>query len=316
MKRSTWLTLALLTTALTLAGCGGDESTTTTATTTSSAQALPSDVQGVSDAIDTAGRNSTAETSTIVSSTETVATSNAQANANVVVATGEFVSPVSSELAPKYPARVARMYVDEGSRVKKGQPLLELDSEYMRLNLRSAEAEVARAKAARDEAQRDLQRKKELVAKDSIPRATFDRSQAVYDQTSAALMSASAQASLLRRQIADATLRSPVDGVIAEKRTEVGAKLGDGGVAFLVVQTSPLRLRFAVPERYLGRIKIGQKVTAHVDPYPNENFTGTIKTIGGVIDVKTRTMFAEAEFANRDNRLRPGLFARVEADLK
>ncbi len=316
MKRSTCLTLALLITALTLSGCGGDESKTATATTTSSAPALPSDVQGVSDAIDTAGRNSTAETSTIVSSTETVATSNAQANANLVVATGEFVSPVSSELAPKYPARVARMYVDEGSRVKKGQPLLELDSEYMRLSLRSAEAEVARAKAARDEAQRDLQRKKDLVAKDSIPRATFDRSQAVYDQTSAGLMSAGAQASLLRRQIADATLRSPVDGVIAEKRTEVGAKLGDGGVAFLVVQTSPLRLRFAVPERYLGRVKVGQPVTAHVAPYPNENFTGTIKTIGGVIDVKTRTMFVEAEFANRDNRLRPGLFARVEADLK
>ncbi len=316
MKRSTYLTLALLTTALTLAGCGsGDESKAATETT-ASAPALPSDVQGVSDAIGTAGKSSTAETSTIVSATGTAVTSTAQTTDDSLVATGEFVSPVSSELAPKYPARVARMYVDEGSRVKKGQPLLELDSEYMRLNLRSAEADVARTKAARDEAQRDLQRKKDLVAKDSIPRAMLDRSQAVYEQTSAAVMSAAAQAALLRQQIADATLRSPVDGVIAEKRTEVGAKLGDGGVAFLVVQTSPLRLRFAVPERYLGKIKAGQQVTAHVDPYPNENFTGTIKTIGGVIDVKTRTMFAEAEFPNRDNRLRPGLFARVEADLK
>jgi membrane fusion protein (multidrug efflux system) len=194
--------------------------------------------------------------------------------------------------------------------------VLELESQYIRLNLQSADAEVARARAARDEAQRDLQRKKDLVAKDSIPRATFDRSQAMFDQANAAFMSASAQASLLRQQIADATLRSPVDGVIAQKRTEVGAKLGDGGVAFVVVQTSPLRLRFAVPERYLGRIKVGQQVSAQVDPYPGEKFTGTIKTLGGVIDPATRTMFAEAEFANRDNRLRPGLFARVEADLK
>jgi membrane fusion protein (multidrug efflux system) len=317
MKRSIYLTLAL-TTALTLAGCGSKDESKATDTAASATATLPSDVQGVSDAIDTAAKSSTTvETSTIVSANGTAATtSSAQASDDSLVATGEFVSPVSSELAPKYPARVARMYVDEGSRVRKGQALLELDSEYMRLNLRSADAEIARAKAARDEAARDLERKKGLVAKDSIPRATLDRSQAVYDQTSAALMSASAQASLLRQQIADATLRSPVDGVIAEKRTEVGAKLGDGGVAFLVVQTSPLRLRFAVPERYLGKIKAGQQVTAHVDPYPNENFTGTIKTIGGVIDVKTRTMFAEAEFPNLDNRLRPGLFARVEADLK
>ena len=60
---------------------------------------------------------------------------------------------------------------------------------------------------------------------------------------------------------------------------------------------------------------IRDRVTATVDPSPNEKSEGTVKTIGGVIDPKTRTMFAEAEFANRDGRLRPGLFARVEAKL-
>ena len=102
---------------------------------------------------------------------------------------------------------------------------------------------------------------------------------------------------------------------MAEKRTEVGARLGDGGVAFVVVQLSPLKLRFQVPERYLSRLQRGDRVTARVDPYPNETFQGTIKTIGGVIDPKTRTMFAEAEFSNADGRLRPGLFARVEAKI-
>ena len=310
MKRLISLAIVLIVTAIVI-GCGSKEEVTTSTTSTTtetaaSAPALPADVQQVSDAINTATTASAASTST---------TADASTSGSVV-ATGEFVSPVRSELAPKFPGRVAKMYVDEGSRVRRGQPVLELDSQYMRLSLQSADAEVARARAMRDEAGRDLQRKKDLVAKDSIPRATFDRSQATYDQANAALMSASAQASLLRQQIADATLRSPVDGVIAQKRTEVGAKLGDGGVAFVVVQTSPLRLRFAVPERYLGTIRVGQPVTATVDPYPNEKFTGTIKTLGGVIDPATRTMFAEAEFANRDNRLRPGLFARVEADLK
>jgi multidrug efflux pump subunit AcrA (membrane-fusion protein) len=56
-------------------------------------------------------------------------------------------------------------------------------------------------------------------------------------------------------------------------------------------------------------------VTARVDPYPNETFTGVVKTIGGVIDPRTRTMFAEAEFPNADARLRPGLFARVQVKL-
>jgi RND family efflux transporter MFP subunit len=302
-KRSLIVFLVLSLLALGAIGCSSDESkaeTTTAVATTTEAPALPADVVDLTASATPDGTTAAASTA---------------ADPNRFTATGEFVSPVRSELAPKTPGRVARVHVDEGSRVRRGQPVLELETDYARINLQAAEAEVARAKAALDEASRDLDRKKGLAAKDSIPRATLDRSQAVFDQASAALAAATAQAALYRQQIADSTLRSPVDGIIAEKRTDVGARLGDGGVAFVVVQISPLKLRFAVPERYLGRIQPGDKVTARVDPYPSETFEGTIKTLGGVIDPKSRTMFAEAEFANRDGRLRPGLFARVETKL-
>ena len=307
-KRPLILILTVLTLPLGVLSCSSDESkadtaatATTASTATHEAPPLPADVQEIAAATKAAN--------------DTAGSTQAAADASSFEATGEFVSPVRSELSPKLPARVAKLYVDEGQRVTRGQPVLVLENDYARLNLQTAEAEVARAKAARDEAARDLARKKELVAKDSIPRATFDRSQAMYDQASAALAGASSQTALLRQQIADSTLRSPVTGIVAEKRTEVGARLGEAGVAFVVVQTSPLKLRFQVPERYLGRVEPGDKVTAHVDPYPNETFEGVIKTVGGVIDPKTRTMFAEAEFANRDGRLRPGLFAKVSTKL-
>lgn len=304
MKRVVFLTLILTPLVLGLSACSTDESkaetTTTAVTSTSEAPALPSDVADVA-AVNTAAA-------------ETAAT--ATASASAFEATGEFMSPVRSELSPKLPGRVAKLYVDEGSRVHRGQPVLLLESDYARIHLQSAEAESARARAARDEAARDLERKKELMAKNSIPKATFDRSQAMYEQTSAAYAGANAQVSLLRQQIADSTLRSPVDGIVAEKRTDVGARLGEAGVAFVFVQLSPLKLRFQVPERLLGKITVGDRVTARVDPYPGETFEGTIKTVGGIIDPKTRTMFAEAEFANKDGRLRPGLFARVETNVK
>jgi RND family efflux transporter MFP subunit len=301
MKRILILMLTLA--ALVLAGCSSDESkadTATTATTSAEAPALPSDVADVA-AINTAAVETAATATTASSAFE---------------ATGEFISPVRSELSPKLPGRVAKLYVDEGSRVRRGQPVLLLESDYARINLQAAEAESARAKAARDEAARDLERKKELVAKNSIPKATFDRSQAMFEQTTAAYAGANAQVALLRQQIADSTMRSPVDGIVAEKRTDVGARLGEAGVAFVFVQLSPLKLRFQVPERLLGKITVGDRVTARVDPYPGETFEGTIKTVGGIIDPKTRTMFAEAEFANKDGRLRPGLFARVETNVK
>jgi len=192
------------------------------------------------------------------------------------------------------------MYVDEGSHVSKGQPILELETDYLRLNLDRANADTARAKAAEDDARRDLDRKKDLIAKDSIPRATYDRSQSAYDQAVAMRQSTVAQAALLRQQINDATLRSPIDGVVAEKRADVGERLGDNSVAVVIVQISPLKLRFKVPERYLASVHIGETVKASVDPYPNETFEGKVTTVGGVVDSATRSFLVETEFANRD----------------
>ena len=291
MKRV--LALILLTVA-----CAKKPATQAT-TTTGEAPPLPADVASVSATTDTATKAGVA------------AVSEATAG-DALVASGEFIASTRSELAVKMPGRVARMYVEEGSRVSKGQPVLDLETDYLRINLQRANADVARAKAAEADAARDLERKKELIAKDSIPRATFDRSQANYDQAAAARQSAEAQASLLRQQLSDATLRSPINGVVAEKRTDVGQRLGEATVALVIVQTSPLKLRFRVPERYLAVVNKGDEVKASVDPYPNQVFAGRVTTVGGVIDSASRSLVVETEFANRDGKLKPGLFARVE----
>ena len=263
---------------------------------------LPADVQNVASAVTTT--TATSET-TGQAATE---------SAGTVVATGEFVSPVRSELAAKIPGRVAKLYVDEGSRVRVGQPLLALETDYTRLNLQKAEADAQRAAAAEVDTQRDLDRKKELIKNNSIPQATYDRTVAAYDQAHASKASMLAQAAIFRQQLSDSVLRSPIDGVIAEKRTNVGQRLQDNTVALVVTQLSPLKLRFRVPEKYLAQVRIGQRVKATVDPYPNQLFEGKITTVGGVIDPATRSFFVETEFPNRDGRLRPGLFARVEME--
>jgi membrane fusion protein (multidrug efflux system) len=291
---------------ITIAAACAKKDATPAATTTKEAPPLPADVQSVSAAA--------TDTSTTTAGGETGAL--AQSAGNAIVATGEFASPVRSELSAKLPGRVAKMYVDEGSVVSKGQPVLELETDYLRLNLQRAEADLARAKAAEEDARRDVARKKELIAKESIPQATMDRSQSMYDQATAARQAAEAQAALLKQQISDSTLRSPIDGVVAEKRTDVGQRLGDNTVALVLVQTSPLKLRFRVPEKYLSSVRIGQPVTASVDPYPNQKFSGKVSVVGGVIDTATRSMLVETEFPNRDGKLRPGLFARVEMDTK
>lgn len=300
MKRSSIITTSILILALPF-GCAKKD-TVAAATTTHAAPALPGDVQGVAAA---------ATGTEAVTTTQSAALASSESG-GTIVATGELISPVRSELAVKFPGRVAKMYVDEGSRIHRGQPLLDLETDYPRLNLEKAQADIVRAESVEQDAQRDLNRKKELIGKESIPQATYDRSQAMFDQARAAKQSMQAQAAIFRQQIADSTLRSPIDGVVAEKRTDVGQRLGDATVALVVVQTSPLKLRFRVPEKEIARVRNGQNVKATVDAYPGDVFQGRVAVVGGVVDPATRSFTVETEFPNRDGKLRPGMFARVE----
>ena len=302
MNRPLVRTIILLIAALAIFACSKKDSAQAATVTTTQAPPLPADVQAVA--------SSGAAAASAADSTREARV----ATQEKIAATGEFVSPVRSELSAKMPGRVAKVYVDEGSRVSKGQPLLELESDYVRLNLQRAEADAMRAKAMRDDARRDVERKKLLIGSNSIPPATMDRSQSAYDQAAAAFASAMAQAALLRQQLADSVVRSPIDGVVAAKRTDVGQRLGDNTVAVIVAQTSPLKLRFRVPERYLASVRRGQPVRATVDPYPGQVFAGRVTVIGGVIDPATRSLLVETEFPNRDGKLRPGMFARVELE--
>jgi membrane fusion protein (multidrug efflux system) len=299
----------LLVAGLTAAGCGGgssDSGSKTAQKTSQETPPLPADVRDVAGL--TKPQGTAAETATPAGEDQ-------ESDQGGVVATGEFVAPVSSEVAVRVPGRVGRVFVDEGQRVSKGQPILQIETEYLALDLKRAEAEVTRARAAASEAERDFHRKEELVAKDSVSRAAYDRSQSAFQTAQAAVEGAVASRDLSRQRLADAVVRSPLTGVVAEKRTDVGERLSDNSVAFVIVQTSPIKLRFRLPERYIARVREGQTVRAEVDPYPGETFQGRVSVVGGVVDPTTRTVAIETEFPNRDGRLSPGLFARVQIDL-
>jgi membrane fusion protein (multidrug efflux system) len=237
-------------------------------------------------------------------------------DSSVLRETGELVSSVQSELSAKLPGRVGKIFVDEGASVRRGQPLLELETDYLKLDVDRAEAMLARAQAAEGEARRDFERKEGLLAKGSVSQAVYDRTKATLDQAVAARAEAEAALALAKQRLADAVLVSPIDGIVAEKKTDVGERLGEATVAFVLVQISPLKIRFRLPERYLAQVERGQVVRARVDPYPDEVFEGKVTVVVHAVDSQTRTFAVEAEIPNRDQRLKPGLFARVELDLR
>ncbi len=248
---------------------------------------------------------------------ETLAGVTREATEAELVVTGEFVSPEVSQVAIRNPGRVERVVVEQGQRVRAGQPLLYQETAYLELDVARTMGEVARAEAAFEDAKRELDRKELLRKKESVPAATLDRALSGYEQARAVLDIAKAMLATSEQRLADAVLRAPFDGVVMERRTAAGERLSERqDVAFVLARTSPLKLRFDVPERYLATVKEGQAVRATIDPFPGESFEGRVDLIAQTIDPTTRTFFVEARFPNSDGRLRPGLFARVQLELE
>lgn len=224
---------------------------------------------------------------------------------------GEFISVQRSELTPRIGGRVKSVRVDEGALISSGDTLLELETEYLDLDVRQAAAELARAQAALTEAERDAQRKTELVAKGSVSEATSLRSSSIFEQAKAQLEAARVRLALAETRRRDSVLRAPFGGVVERRMVNVGERLAEASPAFSIVQLAPLKLRFRVRETDLTLVRKGQQVEAEVEAYPGVKFRGVISVAGGAVDPATRTFLAEARFDNRDLRLRPGLFARV-----
>lgn len=262
----------------------------TPAPTKAPGKAMPSDVRELAAAVEKAGQESAALSARY---------------------SGEFVSSQRSEVTPRIGGRVKNVRVDEGAVVNRGAVLLELETDYLDLDVKQAAAEVARAQAAVNEAERDAARKAELVAKGSVSEAANLRSTSVFEQAKAGLDGAKARLALAETRRKDAVLTAPFRGVIEQRRVNVGERLTEGTPAFLIVQLAPLKLRFRVRESDLTLVRKGQSVEAEVDAYPGMKFRGVISVAGGAVDPATRTFLAEARFANTDLKLRPGLFARV-----
>jgi RND family efflux transporter MFP subunit len=262
---------------------------------------------------------------------------------------GTLAADETSEVAAAAPGIVTKVHIDVGSRVKKGDPLVELDKRdpslrgqaasaqaaqaRARLGIKADEkfepekmAEVRAAKEAMDLAVTDAQRTKSLFDSGGVPQATWDaarargeQAKAQYDaalngaqQAYAGLLAAQAQSGIASKGVADATVRAPFDGAVTEKRISTGEFAQMGRVVAVMVRDTTLRLKIDVPEADVARVELGKDVLVTVATYPGRVFKGVVKRIGASVKAQSRTLPVEAEILNDDGALKPGMFARAE----
>jgi len=217
--------------------------------------------------------------------------------AEEILAVGSLKSNESVLIRPEVAGRIAEIGFAEGTPVKAGALLVQLDDSIPRAELAQAEANLALAQATAARAQ-------ELYARGA-------GSAANRDQAIAALRSAEAAVDLASARLAKYRLVAPFDGIVGLRRASPGEFVDVGQEIVNLEGIDPIKLEFRVPEVALPSLRVGQKITIHVDAYPHRSFSGEVYAIDPAADAAGRSIAIRARLPNRDLALRPGLFARV-----
>ena len=112
------------------------------------------------------------------------------------------------------------------------------------------------------------------------------------------------------------SVTSPVDGFVGKRSVDPGAMVNTNTAIASVVDISRLRLVVNVVEKDLRMVSAGDSAVVEVDAYPGEKFNGKIARVAPVLDPATRTAAMEVEIPNSDNRLKPGMYARINLTVE
>ncbi len=201
------------------------------------------------------------------------------------------------------------VYVDEGSYVRQGQPLVQMNDVLLRAQLRQQQAQVqlAEANVARDDAA--LDRAQQLKERGFLSQASLDTALANQRSSTANLSAARAALAQTQTQLSQATVRAPVGGLIVSRSVTKGQIIAAGTELFRMVRDGRLELDAQVPETELGLVRAGQSAT--VTSSEAGQTTGSVRIVTPQVDASTRLGLARISLSP-GSQLRPGMFARAD----
>jgi membrane fusion protein (multidrug efflux system) len=218
--------------------------------------------------------------------------------ADIVEALGTARANETVTITARVTDTISRINFESGQQVEAGAILVELtDTEEA--------AGLAEARTTLREAQRDLTRATDLVARAVVPQSRLDEATAVVER-------ARARVSSIEAQLADRIVRAPFAGIVGLREVSLGGLVRPGDAIARLDDASLIKLDFTVPERFLSVVSAGMQIAARTSAYPDEVFTGAIAQIDSRIDPVTRSVTIRAEIENSDSRLLPGQLMTVE----
>ena len=214
-----------------------------------------------------------------------------------IEAVGSLRSNESVIVRPEIAGRITEILFEEGQPVRRGAPLVRLDSSIPR-------AQVAQARAAIALSRANFARADELAGKGAGTQRARDEAVAKLAADEAAL--ALAQATLDK-----STIVAPFDGVLGLRQISLGDYVNPGQAMVNIESLEQLKVDFRIPEVYSRLVAVNQSINLRLDALPNGSFDGKVYAIDPALDPNGRAAILRARLPNTDKQLRPGMFARV-----
>ena len=220
---------------------------------------------------------------------------------------GMLVADREARIRAEVSGAVLETLVDAGQRVSAGTVLARIDEGTVRDLAISARSAVAQANIAAEQAARELQRSKTLAAAGAIAERDVEGAERANLAAQAQLADAKARLSSAEKNLANATIRAPFAGVVAEKSVSPGDIVAPGSALFTVIDPRSLRVEASVPASALAEIRVGAPVSFTVNG-ADRVLEGRITRVSPMVNPQTKQVSILATVPNSANALVAGLF--------
>ena len=213
-------------------------------------------------------------------------------------ATTTLESEDEATVVAKVGGVVEKYYVEEGDEVKAGQPLVQLETDRLKLELDRSNANLRKLK-------NDLERNEAIYKKNLVSSEAFEKLKFDYESQLASY-------ELAKLELEFAQVKAPIDGVISKRHVKVGNMITVNQAVYQITDFDPLHAVIYVPEKELYKLRVDQKAMVQVDANSEKYYEGFVKRISPVVDADSGTFKVTVEVNDPEKQLKPGMFGRLQ----
>jgi membrane fusion protein (multidrug efflux system) len=218
-----------------------------------------------------------------------------------LTAIGSITAVQGVTVNPELAGIVSQIGFESGAVVAKGDLLVKLDTSLEEAQLRALEAQE-------DLARLNVDRERTLRTQNMVSQSELDTAEATLKQNKA-------NADAVRATIEKKTIRAPFAGRLGLRMVNLGQYLDTGKPIVSLQSLDPVYAEFSLPQQELAKLKTGMRVSVTIDAYPGHPFEGKLTAIAPELDPSMRSVSLQATLENKQQLLRPGMFARAEVFL-